>query len=42
VGQVLAAVEEHAGVPRGRQCIIVTGDPSHPPARMTRRLVWPI
>ena len=25
VGQALAAVEEDAGVPRGRQCIVVTG-----------------
>ena len=33
MGEVLAAVEEHAGVPRGRQCIIVTGD-----GTATRRL----
>jgi len=36
VGEALAAVEEHAGVPRGRQCIVVTGDASE-----TRRLVRP-
>ena len=26
VGQALAAVEEGAGVPRSRQCIVVTGE----------------
>ena len=26
MGEALAAVEEEAGVPRGRQCIIVTGE----------------